>query len=61
MRPPEEESETLDPVVMLPDLLASESDESVIDPPVVIIETELFTVMSPAALAVKVAPAVELE
>jgi hypothetical protein len=61
IEPPEEEIETLDPVVIFPAPLASESDQSVTDPPVVIIETELFTVMSPAALAVKVAPAVELE
>jgi hypothetical protein len=49
MEPPEEESETLDPVVMLPDLLASESDHKVSDPPDVVIEIVLPVTMFPDA------------
>ena len=45
IEPPEEESETLDPVVIFPAPLASESDQSVIDPPVVERATELPTEM----------------
>jgi hypothetical protein len=50
MEPPEEESETLDPVVMFPDLFASESDHKVIDPPAVVIGIELPVVTLPDAL-----------
>jgi hypothetical protein len=60
MEPPEEESETLDPVVMFPDLFASESDHKVIDPPDVVIEIELPVVTFPDALRTRLPELVKL-
>jgi hypothetical protein len=60
MEPPEEESETLDPVVMFPDLFASESDHNVIDPPAVVIEIEFPVVTFPDALRTRLPEFVKL-
>jgi hypothetical protein len=60
MEPPEEEIETLDPVIMFPDLFASESDHSVIDPPAVVIEIELPVVTFPDALRTRLPEFVKL-
>jgi hypothetical protein len=58
IEPPEEESETLDPVVIFPAPLASESDQSVIDPPEVVSETESLIVVFPEAFRASFPPLV---
>jgi hypothetical protein len=58
--PPEEESETLVPVVILPELLLSESDHNVIDPPAVVTETELAIATFPDAFRTRLPELVKL-